>query len=612
MSRRSAAMTATVGLLPALCVSAACSGAGSPGGAPATPAPGSSRPVTAPAAPTTTAPAAASATPTGPAAGTSAQRASGCPVARSSGPVAAPRLVRQIRTGQTGWFSSPSLADLDGDGTLEIVASFSSTFVVDSAGRRLATGTATTGRVYAPSVVTDLDGDGGVDVVVGGEGDVAAYTYRAGRLVLRKGWPASVASGGETPEVRGLAAADLDGDRRVEIVATTTNTSSTGSQVFVLAASGRRYQPAGVTWKAWPRYNRARGAGGDATFNGVGNQGYGAYGLNVGIGQLDDDPQQEIVVTFDNHQINLFNHDGTSVLAAKYFTNRHSGVEGRRLGWGQFIRWASPAVEKRHQHSHTGPWPDVRTTPWLQWTASPPSIGDLDGDGRAEVVGVPNVEKKEPYETQAHAVMVLDGAQDGGARSAMRHKGFETLPRTGKPVVRAYGDWYPPNGVPAPTLVDLDGDGRLDIVVPGNDGYVHAVSSTGRRLWRAGYAPGRPRTFASEVVAADLNADGRTELVFGVYGSARGSGRLVVLAADGTVLSDRRLKNQGSDGNGIGIAAAPSIGDLDGDGRLEIVVTTFDHGIDVFTVPGSRGGCLLWPTGRGSTLRSGTVPAVGG
>ena len=137
------------------------------------------------------------------------------------------------------------------------------------------------------------------------------------------------------------------------------------------------------------------------------------------------------------------------------------------------------------------------------------------------------------------------------------------------------------------------------------DGSVHAVSPTGRRLWRYDYAHGAPKTFASEVVAADLNRDRVPELVFGTYGAAPGSGRLVVLSASGRKLHDVRLRGQGSDGNGIGIPAAPSIADIDGDKRLEIVVTTFDHGIDVYRVPRSRPGRTPWPTGRGGLLRNG-------
>ena len=63
------------------------------------------------------------------------------------------------------------------------------------------------------------------------------------------------------------------------------------------------------------------------------------------------------MVTFDNHQINLFNHDGTSVLASDYFTNPSTAYLGRRLGWGQFIRWLSPTVENKLMHDHTGSWP---------------------------------------------------------------------------------------------------------------------------------------------------------------------------------------------------------------------------------------------------------------
>jgi FG-GAP-like repeat len=535
----------------------------------------------------------------------------GCVPSGGTSSVKRPQFVRNIPTGETGWFASPSLVDLNGDGKLEIVAPFYSTFVFDAKGHLLGKGTATKGRVYAPGVVADLDGDKIPDIVVGGnDGTVAAYDFVGGKLRLKPGWPTSTCSGGQCPEVRGMAAGDLDGDGRIEVVVTTTNTSPTGSQVFVFDANGRLWHPKGAPATSWPRFNRLTGAGNDAAFNGVGNHGYGAYGENVAIGNLDDDPQLEIVVTFDNHQINVFNDDGTSVLAAPWFTNRESGYAGRRLGWGQFIRWLDPTVENDQYHLHIGPWPDVRKTPWLQWTASPPVVADLDGDGKNEVIGLPNVERGEPYVTQAYAFMALDGAQNAGVRSAMRHTGFVRPPLSAKPAFRPDGDWYPPSGIPAPTVVNITGDRRPEIVAAVPDGYVYAISPTGRRLWRYDYAHGAPKAFASEVVAADLNRDGKPELVFGTYGPAPGSGRLIVLSRNGKLLYDIRLPHQGSDGNGVGVPAAPSIGDLDGDGTLEIVLTTFDHGIDVFHVPGSGTNCLAWPTGRANAFRSG-APAVG-
>src|SRR5205823_2032822 len=154
------------------------------------------------------------------------------------------------------------------------------------------------------------------------------------------------------------------------------------------------------------------------------------------------------------------------------------------MGWGQFIRWRDLAVEDNHYHLHSDPWPDVNTTMWLQWTASPPNVVDIDGDGRNEVVGVPNAEQHDPYVTQGFAFMVLQGAGGDGSRSARRLPGFETLPFTDMPAPRAAGDYYPPDGIPAPTTVNILGDARPEIVAPINDGHVYAIGPDGRRLWR--------------------------------------------------------------------------------------------------------------------------------
>jgi hypothetical protein len=79
----------------------------------------------------------------------------------------------------------------------------------------------------------------------------------------------------------------------------------------------------------------------------------------------------------------------------------------------------------------------------------------------------------------------------------------------------------------------------------------------------------------------------------------------MILTSNGSLLWDIPLPNPGHYGNGNGAPAAPSIFDLDGDGQLEIFVQTFDHSMDVFTVPGASTNCVLWPTARGGNLRKG-------
>src|SRR5580765_5600388 len=138
-------------------------------------------------------------------AGNPLQRAAtSCTAQPAPHPVRRPQFVRRIATGETGWFSSPSLVDLDGDGRKEIVAPFYSTFVFDAKGRRLGQGRATGGRVYAPSVVTDFEGDVVPDIVVGGSGPVPSSAVPHGRCHLQRGWPESTIRGGQTSQIRGL------------------------------------------------------------------------------------------------------------------------------------------------------------------------------------------------------------------------------------------------------------------------------------------------------------------------------------------------------------------------------------------------------------------------
>lgn len=114
--------------------------------------------------------------------------------------------------------------------------------------------------------------------------------------------------------------------------------------------------------------------------------------------------------------------------------------------------------------------------------------------------------------------------------------------------------------------------------------------------------------FAGEATLADLNQDGSPEVLMTTYGApeALDSGNLVSLAADGSELFDIPLPEPGENGNGSGAPAAPTVADRDGDGTLDVFVQIFDHGMDIFTTPGSAENCLLWATARGGPLRMGS------
>ncbi len=117
--------------------------------------------------------------------------------------------------------------------------------------------------------------------------------------------------------------------------------------------------------------------------------------------------------------------------------------------------------------------------------------------------------------------------------------------------------------------------------------------------------------YASEVMVADLNQDQLPELILTTYGDPdkivanQAHGYLMILDRNGQILHDLELPEQGTNGNGKGAPAAPTVMDLNGDGSLEIIVQTFGVGCFVYTVPNSAENMLLWPTGRGNYLRDG-------
>ena len=249
----------------------------------------------------------------------------------------------------------------------------------------------------------------------------------------------------------------------------------------------------------------------------------------------------------------------------------------------------------------------------MQWTHSPPNVADINLDGKNEVICVSNVEMDMPYDTKHHSIMVLEGSYADGSRSARRLASWENLPSSDYPLSRAGHTWYPPTNPPAPTVVNLAGDARPEILYVAHDGHVYCTSPSGSQLWRRNIRHGRALMYASEIMVADLNQDQIPELVLTTYGDPDGlapnqaHGYLMILDRDGNVVHDIVLPQQGTNGNGKGAPAAPTVMDLNGDGTLEIIVQTFGVGCFVYSVPGSAENLLLWPTGRGNYLRDGRV-----
>lgn len=125
---------------------------------------------------------------------------------------------------ETGWYSSPAVADLDGDGTIEVIASAYSVVALNgTTGEliwRVKSGHDRTedpgsvdnvGRTWAGIVIADVDDDGEIEIVTAhGHGYVSVYNHEG---YFEPGWPQHPIS----KEFRSLAVADLDGDGDIEI-----------------------------------------------------------------------------------------------------------------------------------------------------------------------------------------------------------------------------------------------------------------------------------------------------------------------------------------------------------------------------------------------------------
>lgn len=496
-----------------------------------------------------------------------------------SGPVQAPTLRRTLAgSWDENWLASPALVDLDGDGKLDIVAPRHSVlYVYDHTGElRWQTAWAAsasnspehgTVRMWPSAAVGDFDGDGDAEIAVSAHPDdngynVAVYDH-TGELL--PGWPQAYGDA----EVRSVAAADVDGDGRAEILI---NKQADGPATNVFELDG-------TAASGWPQVGECAAPEGDCID-------YGGFNQNIGAGDLDGDGVMDVVSTYDAIGFGIWSGDGANFSAHPDFADAWvTGVEAYHdvalamQGWGTGDR--------------------------SEFTYSPPVIADIDGDGEAEVVLGGDHEHSESTENQGISVWVLNA-------DMTRPAGWEWPKDSGPPLVYdgSPGHNIVPN-YPAPAVGDLDGDPGLEIVIPSYDGKLYAFRSTGELVWVYAYGQAAPYVGASEALIVDLNGDGSPEVLFSTYagGEPKEPGapaHLIVLDAGGNELHRIELSLRGS-------MAAPSVGDLDGDGQLELVISLKDSlgagegGVQIWDLPGSAANCVLWGTGRGSATRTGYV-----
>ncbi|MCX6044129.1 MAG: FG-GAP-like repeat-containing protein [Chloroflexi bacterium] len=201
------------------------------------------------------------------------------------------------------------------------------------------------------------------------------------------------------------------------------------------------------------------------------------------------------------------------------------------------------------------------------------AAGDLDNDGKIEVViatGGRPVTSAKPG-----AIIVLTyvgGATPFALRAGWPRYGFDEL---GGSSGGNQPDGAPDGFLSTPAIGDIDGDGQKEIVIGGMDRRIHAWHADGSDVlgWPIDRTKNLTRDNISSPALADLDNDGKAEVIIGTnsFRVCPNPYLFVVLKGDGTFYPGWPVETTDN------IASSPAVGDLDGDGFLDIVVGTGNY-----------------------------------
>lgn len=476
---------------------------------------------------------------------------------------------------QTGWYSSPAVADLDADGQPDVVAGSYDVVALNGSDGSLKWRAPSDDRVWPGIAIGDLDHNGQLGIVVG-RGGARVTVYNVDGSV-RAGWPVTAFSSGE---IRSLALADLDGGGQLSVIVG--NAASVSSnQVNVLA-------PNGSVRPGWPARHPA-------------DPGYGAgmYNENLAVADMDGDGHPEIFAPTDTHYVTALDRNGGQLRAnAMYGT----GEDGGTKFWSEVGVHVDQAVDLRG-------YAECETERRPNFANSAPAIADVDGDHVPELVLPGNVYNcsTDPYTDLYYDVWLLRRDRSRWAAGAFDWTVIPPQAASGAPLSEDYNVIQ--NLAANAVVADLDGDRQQEILLPSYDGKLHAwwLDKTEHGAWPF-VIPGSGFHFASEPVVADLDNDGKAEVLFTSWGENDNgeSGKLYVLNYRGEQLFAVDLP-PARGGSWSGGLAGPTLADIDGDGEIEVVVNTVDAGVVAFDLPGTRYARPLWATGRGSYRRAGVA-----
>ena len=473
-----------------------------------------------------------------------------------------------------GWLASPAVADLDEDGRAEIVLPRGDLVMVwrlDGTGGATEVWRAqTAGRIWSSPVVADLVASRpGLEVAVASRGEILAYDATGAML---PGFPAT-----GPDEMRSLAAGDIDGDGALELVAVTNSPIEGGGRRDIVIA----VEATGAAVQGFPANTTGVSGCDDACYV------TGGYDQNVTLGDVDGNGIVDVFATQDNAYLSLHDGTGRAFDAAPIFDGRTKFLGIRMMVDYRLAQQGYADDESVDEQGH--------------FTNSAAAIADLDGDGTGELIvlgSVQNTAQDDRERGVALWVMRSDGT---------RPPAWEAPPRMGDYL---WGLWDAGDNVVGITnqvaVADLDPDRPgPEMVFAGFDGRIWAVDAAAQPIWSHPYTD-RTEVGTGGVVIADLSGDGVPEIVFTTYSTAADQSALFILSASGDRHHTIPLPDRGA-------MPVPTIADADGDGVLDIVVST-KGGADgmpqglVYSVPGSSDNCLLWPTGRGNHRRDGYLP----